>query len=63
MISYKLAMPIFVINGRPTNYCSQMYETLGLVREQIDKHDRERRKFAGVWRLTEEEIDIDKEDW
>lgn len=64
MISYKLQIPTSIVNGRPAYNCiASPHRTLEEVKDKLSRHKREYAKFAKVWRLTEEEIDIDKEDW
>lgn len=64
MISYKVQFPLKLVNGRPHSWSTPEYfPTLNRVKEEISRVVKEYAKHARVWRLTEEEIDIDKEDW
>lgn len=64
MISYEVQLPSTIFNGQPryTNRAISL-NTLEDVKRELSIYDREYVKHARVWRLTKEEIDIDKEDW
>lgn len=63
MIRYRLEIPLYIKNGRPSNYVASWHDDIEGVKAELDRTLREYAKHAKVWRLTEEEIDIDKEDW
>lgn len=65
MISYKLQFPSAIVNGRPASWTSRAMEFSSIedVRAELAITSREFIKHARIWRITEEEIDIDKEDW
>jgi hypothetical protein len=63
MITYKLLIPIFIVGGLPRNLTTSYHKTLDEVRSTIKDVEREYGRYARVFRITEEEIDITKEEW
>lgn len=61
---YRISFPTQLISGVGWNWRSAEFDSVQEVRDYLKKHiKREYAKKARLFRITEEEIDIDKEDW
>lgn len=61
---YKISVPQQLVNGQGYNWRDSQFDSIAEVREYLKTYvDRQYAKKARLFRITEEEIDIDKEDW
>jgi hypothetical protein len=61
--SYILETPRWIVSGVVNTWNKDHYETLDEVREALKGMGRPYRKYAKVFRVTKEEIDITEELW
>lgn len=60
---YRLQVPNAYVNGTVHSCKSADFEDLDKLRKFYSEMSYESRRQSSVFRITEEEIDIDKEDW